>query len=152
MVSPTKGLEMKVVHMVLLTIAVLTIATAASADKTSWGLGAGVFDGEFTAQARKDFWLGGDISQITAQASVYFANKTTFALDADYHFNLESGSGRFYPLAGLHFAFNSNDAKFGANAGGGFNFNLTEKTAAFAEVKYVFFGWDGWAIVGGIYF
>jgi opacity protein-like surface antigen len=133
-------------------IVMLCSAATVSADVKGWGLAAGAFEGDFTVQARKDFWLGGEVSQITGQASVYFAGKTTFALDADYHFNLKSGTGRFYPLVGLHFAFNSNDAKFGANTGGGLNFNLTENLAAFAEVKYVFFGWDGWAVVGGIYF
>lgn len=145
---------MKIVYTVLLAITVLTLAAVAaeSAENTSWGLGAGVFKGDFTAQARKDFWLGGDISQITAQASVFFHGKTTFGLDADYHFNLKSGAGRFYPLAGLHFAFNSNDVKFGVNGGGGLNFNLTDKLAAFGEVKYVIFGWEGWSVIGGIYF
>lgn len=143
---------MKTFGVVLLTIIVFTQAAPATAEIKGWGLGAGVFDGDFTAQGRKDFWLGGDISQISGQASVYFANKTTFAVDADYHFSLKSGSGRFYPLAGVHFAFNSNDVKFGVNAGGGLNFKLTEQLAAFGEVKYVFFGWDGWAVIGGIYF
>jgi hypothetical protein len=138
--------------LVFAAIVMLCSAATASADVKGWGLAAGTFDGDFTAQARKDFWLGGDVSQITGQASIYFAGKTTFALDADYHFNLKSGSGRFYPLAGVHFAFNSNDVKFGANGGGGLNFNLTDNLAAFAEAKYVFFGWDGWAVVGGIYF
>ena len=126
---------MKTVSMVLLTIIVLTTVAIAPVEAGNLGLGAGVFKSDFTAQARMDFWLGGDISQITAQGSVFFHGKTTFGLDADYHFNLKSGSGRFYPLAGLHFAFNSNDVKFGVNAGGGFNFKLTESLAAFAQVK-----------------
>ena len=46
------------------------------------------FDGDFGIQGRKDMQLGGDISHLTAQASVVFANKTTFALDADYHFGV----------------------------------------------------------------
>jgi hypothetical protein len=145
-------LIMRSLILVFVAVVMLCSAATVSADVKGWGLAAGTFDGDFTVQARKDLWLGGDVSQITGQASVYFAGKTTFALDADYHFNLKSGAGRFYPLAGVHFAFNSNDAKFGANAGGGFNFNLTENLAAFAEVKYVFFGWEGWSLVGGIYF
>ena len=143
---------MRTVGMLLFTTTILTLATAASAQDRSWGLGAGAFDGDFTAHIRKDFWLGGDISQISAQASVYFPGKTTFGLDADYHFSLRSGSGRFYPLAGLHFAFNANNAKFGLNGGGGFNFKLTQQLAAFAEAKYVLFGWEGFAFVGGVYF
>jgi hypothetical protein len=131
----------------------LATASTAAADSRSWGLGAGVFDGDFGVQARKDFWLGGDISQISGQASVYFPSKTTFRIDADYHFMLNpDNASRFYPLAGLDFAFNSNTAKLGVNGGIGLNFKLTEKTAAFGEAKYIFGSWDGWAFTGGIYF
>jgi hypothetical protein len=128
------------------------MAGPAAAETRGWGLGVGSFDGEFGIQGRKDFWLGGDVSQITGQASVIFANKATFALDADYHFVIKSGAGRFYPLAGLQFAFNSDDTEFGVNAGGGLNFMFTDNLAGFGEVKYVFFGWEGWFITGGIYF
>ena len=55
-------------------------------------------------------------------------------------------------LAGVQFAFNSDDAKFGLNGGGGVNFRLTQTTAAFAEVKYVFGDWDGFTVTLGIYF
>jgi opacity protein-like surface antigen len=144
---------MKTLRIALLSAVVFALAAPASAQVKGWGLGAGVFDVEFAVQARKDFWLGGDISEITGQAGVYFAGKTTFFLDADYHFNLKATpDSRFYPLAGVHFAFNSNDAKFGVNGGGGFQFMLTDKLAGFAEVKYTFFGWDGWGITGGFYF
>jgi hypothetical protein len=91
-------------------------------------------------------------THITPHPSLIFANNTTFPLDADYHFVVKSGKGRFYPLAGLQFAFNSDDSEFGVNAGGGLNFMLTDKMAAFGEVKYVFFGWEGWFITGGVYF
>lgn len=82
-----------------------------------------------------------------------YQNKTRFRLDTDYHFivNPESKS-RFYPLAGIQLAFNSDAVKFGLNAGGGFNFMLTDSKAAFAEAKFVFGSWDGFAIMGGIYF
>jgi opacity protein-like surface antigen len=144
---------MKTVRLLLLTIILLVMSTTASAEIKGWGLGAGVLDGDFGIQGRKDFWLGGDISQITGQASVYFHNKTTFRLDADYHFIINPGKpSRFYPLGGLQFAFNSDSAKLGLNVGGGVNFMLTEKLAAFAELKYVIGDWDGWAITGGIYF
>jgi hypothetical protein len=134
-------------------ILVLVLASNASAGPRGLGLGAGVFDGDFGIQARKDFWLGGDISQVSGQAAVYFQSKTTFRIDADYHFILNPDKvGRFYPLAGLDFAFNSNTAKLGVNAGVGLNFKLTEKTAAFGEAKYIFGSWDGWAFTGGIYF
>lgn len=143
---------MRTVRTVLLATVVVFVASAASAEVKGWGLGIGSFDGEFGAQVRKDIRLGGDISQITAQGSLVFANKATFALDADYHFVIKSGKGRFYPLAGLNFAFNSDDAEFGVNGGGGINFLLTDKLAGFGEVKYVFFGWEGWFVTGGIYF
>ena len=110
-------------------------------------------DGDFGIQARKGFYLGGDISQITGKFGVYFQNKTTFRLNADYHFMIKAGdNGRFYPLAGLQFAFTSKDVEFGINGGGGANFMLTEKIAAFGEIKYVVSDWDGLAITVGVYF
>ena len=138
----------------ILSLAILMLvgAATASAEVKGWGLGVGLLDGDFGVQGRKDFWLGGDISQITTQASVYFQNKTTFRLDADYHFIINPGQpSRFYPLVGLQFAFNSDDLKFGLNLGGGANFMLTEKLAAFAEIKYVISDWDGFAITVGLY-
>jgi len=139
-------------RILLITIILITLATPVLAGDRGIGIGAGALDGDFGFQLRKDFWLGGDISAITGQASVYFQGKTTFRFDADYHFMLNSGSGRFYPLVGLDFAVNSDSAKFGINAGGGLNFNLTEKTRAFAEAKFIFSDWDGFAINGGFYF
>jgi hypothetical protein len=65
---------------------------------------------------------------------------------------LKGKHARFYPLAGLQFAFNSDHVEFGINAGGGVNFMLTEKLAGFAELKYVFSDWDGFGIMGGVYF
>ena len=137
----------------VLVIVLLGAATTASAEVKGIGLAASVFDGDFGVQVRKDFWLGGDISQITGQGAVYFENKTTFRFDADYHFMLNPDSpGRFYPLVGLNLSFNSDSLKLGANAGGGVNFKLTESLQAFAEAKYIFSSWDGLAITGGIYF
>lgn len=144
---------MKFASTLLLTLLTFALVAPASAETRGFGVGAGVLDGDFGAQIRKDFWLGGDISQITGQASVYFHNRTTFRLDADYHFVVKAWEpSRFYPLAGLQFAFNSDDVKFSVNGGAGLTFMLTEKLAAFGEAKYVFFGWDGWAFTGGIYF
>jgi hypothetical protein len=148
----TKGSAMRTVSDILLAIVVLTLAATAPAYAGGWGVGAGAHDGDFGFQLRKDFWLGGDISQITGQGSVYFHGKTTFKLDADYHFVISSGKGRFYPLLGLQFAFSSKNAEFGVNGGGGVGFMLTDRTAAFGEVKYVFGDWDGWTLSGGIYF
>lgn len=144
---------MKIIRALLVLSFVLALAGSATAAPRTWGLGAGAFDGDFFVQARKDFYLGGDISQITGQAGLYFHGKTTCRLDVDYHFILNPGnSSRFHPLAGVQFAFNSSDVKFGANAGGGVNFMLTEQLAAFAEAKFTFGSWDGFAIMGGIYF
>lgn len=137
----------------ILILVVVALAAAASAEAQDWGIGAGALDGDFAVQLRKDVPLGGDISRITGQIGMYFHGKTTFRVDADYHFILNPESqGRFYPLAGLELAFNSDSVKFGVNAGGGLNFMLTEDRAAFAEMKYVFGDWDGLAILGGIYF
>jgi hypothetical protein len=143
---------MKTLRMTVLTIIVLAAATTSTAEVGRWGLGVGAKSGDIGFQLRKNFWLGGDVSQITGQGSVFLHNKTTFRVDADYHFVITEGKGRFYPLVGLDFAFTSDDAKFGVNGGGGVNFKLTEKNAAFGEVKYVFGGWDGWAFMGGIFF
>ena len=144
---------MKICHKYIVVFSLLVMAMAPSAEAKDWGIGAGALDGDVGFQLRKDFWLGGDISQITGQTSVYFHGRTTFRFDADYHFILNPGNpGRFYPLAGLDFSVNSDAAKFGFNAGGGFNFKFTEKNAAFAEAKFIFGGRDGFAIVGGIFF
>jgi hypothetical protein len=144
---------MKLVRAIVVLSLVFALTGSAAAAPRTWGLGAGAFDGDFFVQARKDFWLGGDISQITGQAGLYFHGKTTCRIDLDYHFVLDlDGAGRFYPLAGIQLAFNSDSAKFGANAGGGLNFMLTEKLAAFAEAKFTFGKWDGFAIMGGVYF
>jgi hypothetical protein len=142
----------KIYTTLILAIIVLGLTTTAGAEVKGWGAGAGVMDGDFAAQVRKDFWLGGDISQITGQAGASFHNKTVFRIDADYHFIIKSGASRFYPLAGLQFAFNSDDAEFGINAGGGFKFMFTAKLMGFVEAKYVISDWDGFAITGGIYF
>jgi hypothetical protein len=144
---------MKVTRTILIALGVLALVSSASAATRGWGLGGSVFDGDFGVQLRKDVWLGGDVSQFTAQGAIYFHDRTTFRVDADYHFVVNPGNpGRFYPLAGLDLAFNSDHAKFGLNVGGGANFMLTEKTAAFGEVKYVIGDWDGWVFTGGIYF
>jgi len=34
----------------------------------------------------------------------------------------------------------------------GINFLLTENMAAYGELKYVFFGWDGFGFAVGLYF
>jgi opacity protein-like surface antigen len=143
---------MKSVRIVVLVTIVLTLAATASAEVKGWGLGVGILDGDFGIQVRKDFWLGGDISQITGGASVYFHSRTTFRFDVDYHFIINPGNpSRFYPLVGLQLAFNSDAVKFGVNGGVGVNFKLTESLAAFGEAKYVFGKWDGWAFTAGIY-
>ena len=141
------------IFLVLLLATVIATPTQAQAQVRGWGGAAGLFDGDFGVQVRKDFWLGGDISQFTAQASIFFPKTTVFRLDADYHFMIKSAdASRFYPLAGIDFAFTSDHAKFGLNLGGGVNFRLTEHTNAFAELKYTISDWDGFGIMAGVYF
>ena len=137
----------------LLATALIILASPILAQAGTAGLGLMWHDGEIGAQIRKDFQLGGDISQLTGQFGLIFDN-TIWALDLDYHWviSTESGSSRFYPLAGLDFKFTSDHAKFGLNLGGGLNFKLTEKLVAFAELKYVISDWDGLGIAAGIYF
>ena len=145
---------MKITKLLLLTATLLTLATPALAELNGWGAGLQIFDGEFGLQGRKDFWLGGDISQITGQANIIFASDVVFALDVDYHFVIRSDSGtsRFYPLAGIDFKFNGDGSDFGFNLGGGANFMMTETLAAFVELKYVFSDWDGFGVGLGVYF
>jgi hypothetical protein len=145
---------MKITKLLVLTAALLTLATPSLAETNGWGAGIHIFDGEFGIQGRKDFWLGGDISQITGQAGIIFANDVVFDLDVDYHFVITSdnGTSRFYPLAGIDFKFNGDGSDFGVNLGGGANFMMTEKLAAFAELKYVISDWDGFGVTLGVYF
>ena len=140
--------------LLLLTLAFLILASPALAETNGWGAGIQIFDGEFGIQGRKDFWLGGDISQITGQVNVIFASDVVFALDVDYHFVIKSdtGTSRFYPLAGIDFKFNGDGSDFGINLGGGANFMMTEKLAAFVELKYVISDWDGFGVGLGVYF
>jgi len=144
---------------VVIALTLTACTVPALAGTRGWGAGLNVFDGEFGIQARKDVWLGGDISQITGQGSVIFADRTFFDLDVDYHFIIKSsnadgtsGTSRFYPLVGIDFKFNSDGSDFGLNLGGGANFMMTDSMAAFAEVKYVISDWDGFGFGLGIYF
>ncbi len=144
---------------IILALTLVGSAAPAFAETNGWGAGLNILDGEFGIQGRKDFWLGGDINQITGQGSIIFAGKTVFALDVDYHFIIKSsnsdgtaGTSRFYPLVGIDFLFNSDDSEFGVNAGGGANFMLTDTMAAFAELKYILFGAEVWGIAAGVYF
>jgi hypothetical protein len=145
---------MKTIRPLTLSCFVLLGAASAASAGEPLGIGvqAGVFGGDLSLGVRKDFVLGGDIHQISAQGSICFENTTVFRLDADYHFIIKAGDGRFYPLAGVDLAFDRYGVRLGANGGGGVNFMLTKSLAAFAEAKYVFSNWSGWAINAGIYF
>ena len=143
----------------VLALTLFASAAPTLAETNGWGAGLNIVDGEFGIQGRKDFLLGGDINQITGQASVIFANDAVFALDVDYHFIIKSsnsdgtaGTSRFYPLVGLDFMFNSDASEFGVNVGGGANFMMTDTMAAFAELKYILFGVEVWGIGVGVYF
>jgi hypothetical protein len=141
------------VVMTAVTVASGVSARSAEAQRPGWGVGFRGHDGEYGFEFRKDVWLGGDVSQVTTQLGILFPRGGAWVTaDADYHFVLSSGSGRFYPLVGLGIKTDFDAFKFGVNAGGGFNFMLTESLAAFAELKYVFGGWDGFGFVIGAYF
>jgi hypothetical protein len=93
------------------------------------------------------------VSEISLQGSVYFHNRTTFRFDADYHHILTPGETlRVYPLAGLQFAINSHNNRFGLNLGGGMNFSINENFDGFVELKYVFGDWEGFGVACGIRF
>jgi hypothetical protein len=135
-------------------IALLVVLAANTALAGGWGAGASLFDGDyFGVQARKTFVLGGDISQITTGATLYF-DDTWMAFDADYHFviNPENPS-RFYPLVGLELATDFGDfTELGANLGGGVDFMLTDTMAAWAEAKFVVSDLDGFVVSAGVKF
>ncbi|RKZ12413.1 hypothetical protein DRQ50_11975 [bacterium] len=142
---------MNVAKITLITLLVVLSASPVLAG--DWGAGASLFDGDnFGVQARKTFVLGGDISQITTGASIYFDN-TWFAFDADYHFviNAESPS-RFYPLVGLELATDFSWAELGLNLGGGVDFMLTDTLAAYFEAKLVVSDLDGFVATLGVKF
>lgn len=133
--------------------ALLIVLSACPALAGDWGAGASLFDGDyFGLQARKTFVLGGDISQITTGATIYFKD-TWFAFDVDYHFviNPENPS-RFYPLVGLELATDFDYAELGANLGGGVDFMLTDTMAAFFEAKFVVSDADGFVATLGMKF
>ncbi len=116
------------------------------------GLGATLHDGDFGVQARHTFVLGGDISEFTGGASLFFDN-TWFAFDADYHFliNPENPS-RFYPLAGVDFATDFKWTEFGVNLGAGMDFMFTDTLAGYVEGKFVVWGANGFVITAGVKF
>lgn len=143
------------VTILVLTAAVSLFTSPLQAGSSGWGGGLHVHDGDFGFQFRKDLALGGDINQLTTQLGMVFpSSKAYFTFDMDYHFIIknDSGTSRFYPLAGLGFKTDFDRFRFGINGGGGANFMLTDKLAAFGEVKYVFTGWDGFAFTLGFYF
>ena len=138
-------------RLLIVLCALTVVATAVPATAGSWGLGASLFDGDyFGVQGRKDFVLGGDISQITVGASLFF-DDTWFAFDADYHFviNPENPS-RFYPLVGLNLSTDFDWAELGANLGGGVDFMLTDTLGAFFEGKYTISDKDGFTFTLGV--
>ena len=139
----------------VIAMAISIFSIPAQAQTKGRGIGVQVHDGKWGFELRKDFALGGDISEITGQLGMVFPkSKAWVTFDLDYHWVItsDSGTSRFYPLAGIGFKTEFDNFKFGINGGGGFNFMLTEKSAAFVEAKYVFTGWDGFGVAAGIYF
>jgi hypothetical protein len=152
-----KGFIMKKLVLISLILALIlsVFALPALAQTKGRGIGAQVHDGKWGFELRKDIPLGGDISQVTGQLGMVFPKSNAWlTFDFDYHWNIntDSGTSRFYPLAGIGFKTDFDNFKFGINGGGGANFMLTDKTAAFVEAKYVFTGWDGFAVAFGVYF
>ena len=141
---------MNLLKFTVLSLAIMLIATPAFAD---FGLGVALQDFDhFGVQARTAFGLGGDISEITGAAAIYFDN-TWMTFDADYHFILKGGETRFYPLAGLELATDFSDwTEFGVNLGGGMDFMMSKSLAAFAEAKFVAWGVNGLNLTLGFKF
>ena len=134
-------------------LSLLILLTASSAFAGSWGAGVALFDGDyFGIHGRKTWELGGDISQITTGATIFF-DPEFLTLDVDYHFviNPENPS-RFYPLVGLQLATDFDWTEFGVNAGGGVDFKLTQTLDAFFELKYVISDFDGFNFALGVKF
>lgn len=119
-----------------------------------WGAGFGIFDGDLGIHGRKDFSFGEELQYgVVLQGGVYDQNKWTGRFDADFQYIFRTESTfRFYPLAGLNWAIQSKENRFGANLGGGATFDLNSETVLFLEAKYVISDWDGFAITTGIYF
>jgi len=137
----------------LLTIALVALVCAAPAMAGGFGVGAQVYDGDFGAQVRTDFAMGGDIGALTGQAGIVFAADEVFVLDADWHYYFNKGASRFYALVGPSLAFNSDFSEFGINAGAGLNFNMTDTKKAFAEAKFVLISdFDGLVATVGLFF
>jgi len=119
-----------------------------------FGFGLGVFDGDFGIQGRKDFLLGPKkISELSFQGSLFFKDKTTFHLDADYHHVFTPNSSfRIYPLGGINLALRKKENRFGLNLGVGMNIKITDRNALFIEAKYIFGDWDGYGLIVGVEF
>lgn len=134
----------------LLTAFILT----AQAEPRGWGVGLGTFEGDFGAQARKDFLMGeAEQYGIAIQGGLYNQDKWTGRLDADFHYLFRPGSAlRLYPLAGIDWAIQNKSNRAGFNLGGGLTLELNQATRLFIELKHVFGDWDGFAFTAGIYF
>lgn len=129
-------------------------AVSAMAEPKGWGVGVGTFDGDIGIQARKTF-LFGEVQNIglAVQGGIYNQNKWTgrFDVDAHYYF-LADKVVRLYPLAGLDFAIQGGNNRFGGNVGGGIIYDLNNMTQLFFEAKYVAGDWEGLGLTLGIYF
>lgn len=140
----------KLTFLTLLFVGTLTV----SAEPRGWGVGLGTFEGDWGAQARKDFLIGEQQRHgVVLQGGLYNQTRWTARLDADYHFIFRPESAfRLYPLAGIDLAVQSKNNRAGINLGGGLTLDLNESTRLFLEVKHVFSDWDGLAVTAGIYF
>ena len=142
-------------HLSMIILAALALyMMPAHAEPRGWGVGIGTFEGDFGAQARKDFLMGAEQQfGIALQGGLYNQDKWTTRLDADFHYLLRPSSAlRLYPLAGVDLAIQNKNNRAGFNLGGGLTLDLNPSTRLFLEIKHVFSDWDGFAFTAGIYF
>ena len=124
------------------------------AEPRGWGVGVGTFDGDWGAQARKDFMFGEERQYaIDLQAGLYNQKEWTGRFNADFHYIfMPQSTFSLYPLAGLNFAVQDGRNRWGANIGGGMLVDLNADTSLFLEAKYVAGDWYGYALTAGIFF
>ncbi|HEY5601821.1 MAG TPA: hypothetical protein VIM41_01810 [Gammaproteobacteria bacterium] len=66
----------------------------------------------------------------------------------DLDFQILNPGTPYYGLGGINYA----DSDTGFNFGIGMNFNYSETSKGFGELKYIFFGWSGFVVNIGVYF
>lgn len=139
----------------ILLLSLLTLPAFGETDEPiGLGAGAGFFDGDLGVHVRKGFYFGEvDEMGIILQAGLYEQRKWTGRFDVDFHYVLTPDKPvRIYPLAGIDFAVQNRNNRFGANIGGGLDLDARGPLLIFMEAKYVLGDWDGFAFTAGFYF